>query len=164
MFAPASMTLAACLQISTGPIDGGGAGATTGPSSPATSSDGGGTGCSETPSGLLVLCETIDACPGVGVDPVVFAGCGFRLAGPDPIDLECVCGDLLCPIGAPGTCAAASSLLAAQTVLGVCAQAGQGLCVPLVATESDAGSSSTCTPACESQCSGAPDCLQACGC
>jgi hypothetical protein len=156
---------AGCVQIGTDTGGGSGAGGTSGagPTSANDGSDaGGGTNCGRDSTGSVTLCEEIDACPGLGVDPSAYAGCGFRLGGAAPIDLECVCGDALCPIGVASSCAQAAQLLAAQNVLTVCEQAGAGRCLPL-GTGGDA-SSGSCTPACQSECAGVPDCLVTCGC
>ena len=147
------LPLAACLQISTG--TGTGAGTTAGSTSPASTESGdggtGGSGCAEDPQTQIVLCEGIDLCPGVVVDPGVYPNCGFRLHGGSALDLECLCGDELCPVGVPTTCAQAQQLLDGQSSLLVCQQEGQGSCVSLVAP--DAGSASPCA-ACAAECGG----------
>ena len=160
----ALLPLVACLQITTDPSSGTGSGSTSAASS---SDDGTGTGvgCTTDPATQVVLCAGINACPGVSIDPGAFPGCGFRVnAGGAPIDLECLCSGSVCPIGAPTTCAQASQLLQSQTVLGVCEQVSEGLCVQ-VAAPPDAGSVAPgCDRTCQSQCGSAADCLQICGC
>jgi hypothetical protein len=163
------LPLTACLQLSTG--DGTGTPASSGgtTSSTSTSSPGGaasGTNCTTDPQSGIVLCEQIANCPGVDVDPGAFPGCGFRLHATSLYDLECGCGDSLCPIGAPISCATAQQLLAqAQSSIVVCQQVSEETCLPLAV---DAGSSSTstgtCDKDCESQCAGDPNCIQMCGC
>ncbi|MGO9832844.1 MAG: hypothetical protein ACLP1X_01375 [Polyangiaceae bacterium] len=158
----ALLPLVACLQITTDPGSGAGSGSTSG-----ASDDGGGSGgvdCTTDPATQVVLCAGLDGCPGVDVDPGAFPGCGFRMnAGGAPIDLECLCSGSVCPIGAPTTCAQASQLLQSQTVLGVCQQVSEGLCVQVAAP--DAGSVAPgCDRTCQSECGSAADCLQICGC
>jgi hypothetical protein len=157
----------ACLSIQTGDDGGSGTTATTTPSSTATTADASGANCGKDPTGSVTLCEEISLCPNLGVDPTAYAGCGFRLGSASPIDLECVCGNLLCPIGVANSCDDATQLLAMQDALIVCQQASEGRCLALSATTADAsasGSSGTCTPACRNECAGVPDCLVACGC
>ena len=102
------------------------------------------------------------------VDQGTLSGCGFRIHAGAVIDLECLCGEELCPIGVPDTCAQASQLLSSQTSsLVVCEQASNGTCEQVGA--SDAGTSvnpsvSTCDRTCEGECAGEPDCIQLCGC
>jgi hypothetical protein len=81
-------------------------------------------------------------------------------------DLECGCGDSLCPIGVPTSCTTAQQLLDQEgSALIVCEQVSNGTCLPLAG---DAGASSTtsssCDKACQSECAGDPDCSQLCGC
>jgi hypothetical protein len=99
------------------------------------------------------------------VDQSAFVGCGFRLNAASPYDLECACGDFLCPIGAPASCTDAANLLdQAQSSLLVCQEAGEGTCLPLSGAATGTGPQSTCDKACASECAGAPDCIQLCGC
>ena len=165
-FAPAWLAAAAggCLQVSTGTGTGPGAGGS-GPAAAETGDSGnGGTNCDQEPRSGAILCEQIDACPGVVVDPGLFPGCGFTLHGGGTLDLECVCGDALCPIGVPQTCAQATQLLTSQSVLLVCEQASEGRCIPLAGTDAGAGSSSDCLAQCRSDCAGVASCMQLCGC
>jgi hypothetical protein len=155
---------AGCLSLSTGADAGTGSGtgsvAATGTS--ASSAMATGTNCGTDPTGQALLCEQIDLCPGVEVDPGVFPNCGFRLDGASPLDIECVCGDSLCPVGAPQTCAEVTQLLGGQSGLVVCEQVAEGRCVALGPV--DAGTQSSCTPACQTECAGEPGCLSLCGC
>jgi hypothetical protein len=159
----AFLFLASCLQISTDTGDGtsgGTGGATSGASAP-----GGGTGvdCVTDPATGVVLCAELSTCPGLSVDPSAFAGCGFRTGGA-AIDLECLCSGSLCPIGVPTTCAQAAQLLTGQTVLQVCQQVAEGLCVPVETPDAGASVAPGCDRTCQSQCGAAADCLQICGC
>jgi hypothetical protein len=164
-----AMPLLACLQqVSTG------TGTTDPTASTATSSSStdtstpAGAGCGTDPQSGITLCEQTSLCPGVSVDQGPLSGCGFRIHTGAVIDLECLCGDALCPIGVPDTCAQASQLLSSQTSLVVCQAASDGRCEQLGA--SDAGSStsnptvSICDKQCETECAGEPDCIQLCGC
>jgi hypothetical protein len=172
------MTLAAgCIQeVSTGL-------GTTDTSSSASMSDdastGGlasGTGCGEDPTTGITLCSGISECSSITVDPSALAGCGFRIhSGSGLIDLECLCGTSLCPIGVPDTCAEASSLLGGLTSLVVCEQASEGKCVQEEAAEAGTGgtgstgtgttgTTSTCNNQCLVSCGAEPDCQQLCGC
>jgi hypothetical protein len=169
-----ALPLTACLQLSTGDgTDAGAAVASTsssGAASSASSAGAGtatsGTGCSTDAQSGITLCELVSNCPGVDVDPGAFPGCGFRLHGTSLFDLECDCGDSLCPIGAPSSCTTAQQLLDQEgSSLAVCEQVSEGTCLPLVG---DGGASSTtssaCDKGCESECAGDPDCVQLCGC
>jgi hypothetical protein len=120
----------------------------------------------EDPQSQTLLCQQIDTCPDVTVDPSALPECGFRLHAGGAIDLECVCGSELCSMGAAATCADAKQLLDRQTSLLVCQQASDGRCVPLALVAPDGGSGSGGSPctACAAQCGGSPACFQACGC
>jgi hypothetical protein len=155
-----------CLQISTG------TGAGTGTAS-GTAADGGaaddsgpiGSGCVEDPQSQVILCQQIDICPNLVVDPGAYPDCGFRLHGASAFDLECVCaGSELCSMGAATTCEEAKQLLDGQSSLLVCAQEGEGRCVPLPGSEADGGGAGSPCASCAAQCGGSPACFQACGC
>jgi hypothetical protein len=161
--------LVACMQIGTGTGTGTGSG-TTGAGGGAAplaagvpAGDGGpvGTNCVRDPATQTVLCEQIDTCPGVDVDPGGFPDCGFRLYAGGSLDLECLCGSALCPVGVPTTCDEAKKLLDGQSALLVCQQLADGRCVDSVTP--DAGVS-RCDPVCRSECAGDPTCFQLCGC
>jgi hypothetical protein len=169
-----ALPLTACLQLSTGDGTDGGTSvaysSSSGAASTASSSGSGtatsGTGCVTDPQSGITLCEFLSNCPSVDVDQGAFPGCGFRLRGPSLYDLECGCGESLCPIGAPTSCATALQLLDQEgSSLEVCQQVSDGTCLPLAG---DGGASSTtsssCDKQCESECGGDPDCFQLCGC
>ena len=166
------LPMTACLQLTTGDgtgtttgSSGSSSGGTATASSGSSSSSGGattGTNCTTDPQSGITLCEQIANCPGVDVDPGAFPGCGFRMHASSIYDLECGCGDSLCPIGTPTSCTTALQLLdQQQSSIVVCEQLDQGTCLPL---DADAGSSSSCDKSCESQCAGDPNCIQMCGC
>jgi hypothetical protein len=173
---PLAAFLAGCLQIGTGTGSGTGPGSAADSGTPGTSlprsavSDAGPTGsnCFALPGTQAVLCEQVDTCPGLLVDPGAFPDCGFRVRasggppGGGALDLECLCGTALCPIGVPTTCSEAKQLLLGQTVLGVCIQQDEGRCVELL--PADAGQNSACDRSCADSCAGAPSCIQLCGC
>jgi hypothetical protein len=120
-----------------------------------------------TPLSGVELCEQITGCPGVDVNQGALPNCGFRVGGLATLDLECDCGGALCPIGVPETCANAATLLTGQTTFDVCEQASLGLCANTGGVVSDggnAGGAAGCNSVCESECAGAPACIQLCGC
>jgi hypothetical protein len=172
MRAPAAIALmmtGSCLQVGTDTGTGTGTGTGTDGgraivSSLAAHGDGGlaGTSCSEDPVTKAILCEKIDACPGVDVDPGAFPDCGYAMRAGAQIDLECLCGTALCPIGVPVSCQQAKALLDAQNAFIVCAQQADGRCVELAPR--DAATASPCDPSCRDECAGAPSCIQLCGC
>jgi len=132
---------------------------------PATTTHGAqsGTGCTTDATSGITLCEAIDACPGITVDQGAFPGCGWRMSAASLYDLECACGDALCPVGTPTSCADAQQLLdQAQSSVLVCQQSSEGTCMPL--TPAGGGTPSSCDKSCESQCAGDPNCIQLCGC
>jgi hypothetical protein len=158
-----SAPLTACLQIGTGTgsMDAGG-----GSASPGSAAPEGGTGginCFQDVATQTVLCEQVNGCPGVDVDPGAFPDCGFRLGTGSTLDLECLCGAALCPVGVATSCDQAQRLLAAQSALTVCQQQAEGRCVDLGAPDAGTGTG-TCDKACEAECVGTPDCIQLCGC
>jgi len=126
--------------------------------------DGGPTGrnCFADPTTKAVFCTAIDACPGATVDPGAFPDCGYAMRDGVELDLECLCGTALCPIGVPTTCEQAKALLEAQTAFVVCGQQAEGRCVELALPK--AGPHGTCDPSCRDECAGAPSCIQLCGC
>ena len=157
-----------CLELSTDSGDAATSATSNGTTTTSTGGDGAasvGANCGFDSTGTVELCEEINLCPNLGVDPTVYANCGFRVGVATPIDLECVCGDSLCPIGVANSCSDATQLLSAQSALTVCDQVDEGRCILLWAS-SDAGTSGagTCTSDCQSECAGVPDCLVACGC
>jgi len=156
----APVATSGCLQIDTS-TDAGTSAAAPSIAAAATAAESSGTNCARDPATMVELCEQIDTCPGVAVDPGPFPNCGFRPGPGATLDLECLCGSALCPMGVPTSCAQAKQLLDAQTALLVCQQQADGRCVEF--GPPDAGSS-TCDPICRGECSGDPDCLQLCGC
>lgn len=120
-----------------------------------------GTQCGTDPSSGIALCLGISSCPGVHVDPDQFPECGYRIMG-SAIDLECLCGDALCPLGAAASCLDARALLSEQSAQGVCAGIAEGRCTTLSETSNRA--SPSCDQQCRAQCSGVPGCLTLCGC
>src|SRR6185503_7363975 len=58
--------------------------------------------CHTDPTSLIELCSGSMACPGLFLDPVAFASCGFRGPG---VDVECICnGNSLCPVAVQTNC------------------------------------------------------------
>jgi len=164
--APAvALALSGCMQVSTGPTD---PAASAAADAGASSQEAGphGTGCGTDQVTGVILCSGVDTCPGLGVDPSAWNGCGFRGTGGSTLDLECVCGGALCPIGVAATCDQASQLLTSQNLLAVCQQVSEGRCVALTTgtTGSSGGVKLTCNQGCLVGCGTAPDCLQICGC
>ncbi|MGA7123667.1 MAG: hypothetical protein WBY94_26420 [Polyangiaceae bacterium] len=161
---PFVLWMTGCLQIGTDSTNG--SGGSTAPAAPAPGTSTAaaapsGTNCAQDPTTQAILCEQIDTCPGVDVEPGAFPNCGFRVYGAAALDLECVCDTSLCPVGVPTTCAQAQALLDGQTSLIVCQQQAEGRCVDFASP--DAGAS-TCDTVCRDECAGAPTCLQLCGC
>lgn len=156
-------TLAACAQLG---MQDPNAGAASGGASGATGNNLGGgpttgTNCGVDPSSGISLCLGLSRCPTVRVDPDQFPDCGFRISGA-AIDLECLCGDSLCPMGSAASCLDAKALLSEQSAQGVCARVADGQCEQLKQTAPS--SSSTCDRVCRDQCSGVPGCVTLCGC
>jgi hypothetical protein len=165
------LALTSCIQLSTGTDAGVTYGSTSGATSGAAASGAGagattGVGCTTDPQSGITLCEQISNCPGVDVDPGAFPGCGFRLRGGSLYDLECGCGDSLCPIGVPSSCTTALELLdQQQSSIVVCEQVSQGTCLPLAGDGGAAGTGTgSCDRQCESECGEDPNCIQLCGC
>src|SRR4051794_10610798 len=91
------LMLGACLEINAGGADGGAA--TASPASDAAGPEAATTsGCATDSATGLMLCTAISLCPSLAVDHDLYPHCGFRPAG-NTLDLECVCGDYLCPVG-----------------------------------------------------------------
>jgi hypothetical protein len=126
-----------------------------------------GAGCGRDATTGVVLCSAISICPSLAVDPDMWPGCGYRLRG-EVIDIECLCDGMLCPLGAPTTCAQAKQLLESQNVISVCGQRDDGRCTPAGSSSGTGGSGgsapSGCDKTCQSQCGGDPSCNQLCGC
>jgi len=156
--------LSSCLQVGK-PSDSGDSGdaGNPGASNAGSSSVGSTTGlnCGVDPSSGIALCLGISSCPSVRVDPDQFPDCGYRIAG-SSIDLQCLCGDSLCPMGSAASCLDAKSLLSEQSAQSVCAGIAEGRC-QLVQQPSHS-SAASCDKNCRAQCSGVPGCVTLCGC
>jgi len=137
-------------------------GGTTGGADASAGHDSGAVGadCTGDLGGGTKLCTYISICPQLGVDHDKFPNCGFRVRG-DTIDLECLCNGVLCPMGAPTTCAQATQLMNAQTELGVCQQVAEDRCTML---QAPTNGGTKCDKNCASQCFGDTSCLRGCGC
>lgn len=155
-------SLCSCLQIGTQQAAGGATGSPTGASgSGGGSATASGTNCGVDPTSGIALCLGISSCPSVRVDPDQFPDCGYRISG-SVIDLECLCGDSLCPMGSAASCLDAKALLGEQSAQEVCAGIADGKCQVVKQTSSNSGS--TCDKDCRAQCSGVPGCITLCGC
>jgi hypothetical protein len=83
--------------------------------------------CHTDPTSLIELCSGSMACPGLFLDPVAFASCGFRGPG---VDVECVCnGNSLCPVAVQTSCTYVGTQLALKTYDQICAPALAGGCI-----------------------------------
>jgi len=157
-----SLSLSSCLQVGKASDSGSSAdeGSSAGSNSVSSVSTTG-TNCGVDPSTGVTLCLGISSCPSARVDPDQFPDCGYRIAG-SAIDLECLCGDSLCPMGSAASCLDAKALLAEQSAQTVCAGVGEGRCQ--IVQQTSRSSSSTCDRDCRAQCSGVPGCVTLCGC
>jgi hypothetical protein len=164
----AALPALACLeQVSTGTGTETDPTASPTPTTPSSGSGGAtptGSNCGTDSQTQITLCEGISLCPGVDVDPGALPNCGFQIHAGSVIDLECLCGEDLCPIGVPNTCAEAMQLVSSQTSVVVCEQASEGRCTSVGSSGPDAGAASTCDKQCQTECAGEPDCVQLCGC
>jgi hypothetical protein len=155
--------LSSCLQV--GKAGDSGASADAGSAGGSAGSNGSisatGTNCGVDPSSGIALCLGTSTCPSVRVDPDQFPDCGYRIAG-NTIDLECLCGDSLCPMGSAASCLDAKALLSEQSAQGVCAGIAEGRCQ--VVQQTSHTSISTCDKDCRAQCGGVPGCVTLCGC
>jgi hypothetical protein len=165
-----SLPLVACLQqvsTGTGTTDPSSGAATSPTAAATTGATPQGSGCATDPATGVTLCQAISVCPGLLVDQGPFPGCGFRIHNGAVIDLECLCGDSLCPIGVPDSCSEATQLLSSQNEPGVCDQVAEGRCTQVGASDAAAAptsTSSTCDTTCRNECAGEPGCIQLCGC
>jgi len=164
--AAAAVASVACTGIRLGDSSGADAGA---PSAAPAAGDGGVSGidCVREPTTGAALCTAVTSCPDVAVDHDAYPHCGFRVRF-GGLDVECACGDQLCPIGAPVTCDDVRALLAAQSEATVCTQVSEGRCTassPAPAPSGTGGAAgSTCDHACSGECGGDPGCIKLCGC
>lgn len=117
-------------------------------------------GCIVDPLSRVTLCTAIALCPGLAVDHDRFPNCGFR-TGAGLIDVECLCDNFLCPLGATLTCGQARDLLASQFELTACSQVSEGRCAPRSAIPP---TGSSCDKNCAAMCAGDPGCIRLCGC
>lgn len=155
-------SLSGCLQLGkTSDADAGAASAGSAGTSDDTPRAATGTNCGVDPSSGIALCFGISSCPTVRVDPDQFPDCGYRVSG-SLIDLECLCGDALCPMGSAASCLDAKALLADQSAQGVCAAVADGKCTTVKQTSVSA--SSMCDKNCRAECGGDPNCVTLCGC
>lgn len=164
-FAGLIVAVSACLQVGT-PGDSGGGSASAGAAGSAAAGSSGvaaaGLQCGTDAASGISLCLGITSCPGVTVDSDQFPSCGYKING-SAIDLECLCGDSLCPMGLAASCADAKMLLGDQSALGVCAKVADGKC-QVVKQTATGNTSGSCDKDCQSQCAGEPGCLSFCGC
>ncbi|HEX8793880.1 MAG TPA: hypothetical protein VF765_23215 [Polyangiaceae bacterium] len=168
----AGVSLGGCMQIGTGTGDGGVASAAGDGGAVVFQEagvDAGGTGCGTDSTSGITLCTGLNACQGLTVDQGAFGGCGFRMGGSSPYDLECLCpGGELCPIGAPTSCETAAQLLQQeQSALVVCQQASMGGCLSPAGSGGSGSSSGGLSAACQTcvdNCGGTPACYMSCGC
>jgi hypothetical protein len=120
----------------------------------------GDSGCIVDPLSRVTLCTAIALCPGLAVDHDRFPNCGFR-TGAGIIELQCLCHDFLCPLGATLTCGQARDLLASQFELNACLQVSEGRCAPRSAVPP---TGSSCDKNCAAMCGGDAACIRRCGC
>jgi hypothetical protein len=109
----------------------------------------------------VTLCTRIALCPGVSVDHDAYPNCGFR-ASAGSIEVDCVCGDFLCPIGISIDCAQAARLLAAQSEAIACTQVSEERCAPR--NKAPPAGNPSCDKNCAAGCAADPGCLRLCGC
>jgi hypothetical protein len=159
--------LGSCLQIGRpGGADGGAPDAAKGTDGGAASdvkpadANAGDLGCIVDPDSRVTLCTSIALCPALAVDHDRFPHCGFR-TGAGLIDVECLCDEFLCPLGATLTCGQARDLLGSQFELNACLQINEGRCAPRT-TLPPTGTS--CDKNCAAMCGGDPGCIRLCGC
>jgi hypothetical protein len=159
------LVLGSCLQIGSlesadGGARDGGKGSDGAATSDARAADvGGDLGCIIDGYSRVTLCTSIGLCPGMAVDHDRFPNCGFR-AGLGIIDLVCLCGDFLCPLGTSLTCGQAYNLLVTQFELNACLQVNEGRCAPRTFPPTG----TTCDKNCAARCVGDPGCVRLCGC
>jgi hypothetical protein len=154
---------AACLQLETSANDAGASSASGAAGSAA--GDAGddapsGTGCVVDSASGVTLCTGISACAGVAIDHDVYPDCGFRVPA-SSLEVDCVCGDFLCPLGVALSCTALQALLNSQSEIVACSQASEGRCAE---TRPPTPPSGTCDRNCLSMCAGDPGCFVLCGC
>lgn len=109
----------------------------------------------------VTLCTKISLCPGLLVDHDLYPDCGFRLPGAS-IDLVCVCGEVICPVGVALDCAQAKELLDTQSESAVCVQQAEGRCAPR--SPAKPGRAPSCDANCAAECGADVSCRKICGC
>jgi hypothetical protein len=117
-------------------------------------------GCVVDSVSSVTLCTRISLCPGLAIDHDLYPDCGFRQPSAS-IDIQCICGDFICPLGVALSCAGARELMAQQSEIFACTQASEGRCALRRPANPTAGS---CDKACAASCSGDPGCFRLCGC
>jgi hypothetical protein len=85
--------------------------------------------CGRDPVSGVELCLGVATCPNNLVDQDAFPECGFRFEG-DKYDFVCLCDNELCPVGPVTRCTDITALMERQSAQSVCAQRGEGRCVP----------------------------------
>jgi hypothetical protein len=157
-----AICLTSCLQIgTTGDTDAGaGAAGNAALTTDAAVTPSGGSGCATDSVSGAMLCTAFDQCPGLVIDHDVYPDCGFRVPSTS-IDVECVCGDFLCPVGAVLNCGQAKVLLSEQSEVATCVQQNEGRCAPRATPKPG---SMTCDTNCADACAGDINCRKLCGC
>src|SRR5215471_450115 len=152
-----------CLGLTLDPAGSGGSAATASAQADAgdAASGSSGTGCAVDSISNVMLCTSIDTCPGLAVDHDLYPDCGFRVPA-SSIDVLCVCGDSLCSLGTALGCSQIQAMLALGSELAVCAQENEGRCAARGPVKPAA--SGSCDRSCASECAGDPGCFRLCGC
>jgi hypothetical protein len=155
--------LGGCLQIGTNGAND--AGAAAGGAAGRAANDAGdaaptGTGCIVEPASGVTLCTRVSACPEVAIDHDVYPNCGLRVPATS-LEVDCICGDFLCPLGVSLTCEHLRDLLDSQSEILACAQASEGRCAETTPPKPPSG---TCDRTCLATCAGDPGCIRLCGC
>jgi hypothetical protein len=120
-----------------------------------------GSDCVTDSASRVTLCTSISLCEGLAVDHDAYPNCGFRVDG-SSIDLQCFCGETLCPMGTTLSCTQARELLSDSNEMAVCAQQHDGRCA--ARTTPEPAKDSGCDRDCAAECVNSPACLELCGC
>ncbi len=122
--------------------------------------------CTTDPTTGGTTCLASLLCPSVTIDAVAYAGCGY-LPGAT-LDVECVCGNFLCPITVGTSCTqlteALTNNVSSQDFCDQAAQVSGSACRTAVATGAGGGGSTTCDQTCLAACGTGPNCDNLCGC
>ena len=162
VLAVASLACASCLQIGTGDAaDAAAPPPVVSGASDASGAEMQGSGCVVDSVSGLTLCTSVAACAGVAVDHDAYPNCGFR-ASSGSLEIDCVCGDFICPLGAAIRCDQVQQLLAGQSEGLVCTQVSEGRCA--ARSPSATGGGGSCDRNCLGTCAGDPGCALLCGC